>query len=269
MLLNLTCETCGRSFRGGPRARFCPLCRAERRREQDAAFKCRKREGKVRELGSSDVCVLCGQTYIVTGGNQRYCPVCAPDAVAAVDRLQGLDYYDDRKDEINPARNKERRAARRDLHQCVMCGTYFQGLRGDGCCSPSCRTDKKRLRQAQYDAVRKGKPVPQTPPSPKKIINWSGVDWSKSNKAIAGETGISVHTIWAARKRLHKENYMGTEKKTKGRPKSEVVRVKCSFVLREDVVSRMRQEADRLGQGYSIYIERVLLAHLGIEQSKQ
>ena len=47
-------------------------------------------------------------------------------------------------------------------------------------------------------------------------------------------------------------------KKTKGRPKSEVIRIKCGFVPRKEIVDSMRLEAERLGQGYSVFVERAL-----------
>ena len=105
---------CGRSFHGGPRAWYCPMCRAVRKAEQSAACKRRKRRGEVRDLGSLDKCTVCGGQYVVRSANQRYCPTCAPEAIAAVDREQGLAYYAANKTEINPARNAARRAARRD-----------------------------------------------------------------------------------------------------------------------------------------------------------
>lgn len=213
------CETCGHAFKGGPRARFCPTCRAERRKEQSAACWRRKRLGEVRELGSVDKCCICGREYIVHGGNQRYCPMCAADAVAAIDRRQGLEWYAKHKDTINPARNVARREKVRGPHICRMCGQSYSGLRRDGCCSDSCRTDKRRLRQAQYDAARRGVPIPTSPPLPKKIYDWSDVDWSKSNREIATDTGRSLTTIWAARKRLQKEKSHGNDKKNEGQTK--------------------------------------------------
>lgn len=45
-------------------------------------------------------------------GKQKYCPTCAPEAVAEIDRTQGLDYYTANADTINPARNEKRRRQR-------------------------------------------------------------------------------------------------------------------------------------------------------------
>lgn len=106
------CRECGRRFEGGPRAWYCPECRCERDKAQNRAYKARRRIGMTRPLGSVDHCTVCGAAYTVTGPNQRYCPTCAPDAIAAVDRQQALDWYRDNRDHINPVRNAKRRAQR-------------------------------------------------------------------------------------------------------------------------------------------------------------
>lgn len=100
---------CGATFAGGPRAWYCPACRAVRQAETDRRYKARARRGETRPLGSQDICARCGETYTVTGGLQRYCPACAPLAVAEIDRAQGLAYYAANKDQINPVRNVRRR----------------------------------------------------------------------------------------------------------------------------------------------------------------
>lgn len=68
-----TCLTCGASFSGGPNARYCPNCRAERKREVNR----KSRENKNRRRnGSIDHCVFCGAAYTVNNGRQMYCPAC-------------------------------------------------------------------------------------------------------------------------------------------------------------------------------------------------
>ena len=104
-----TCRECGKTFPGGPRAWFCPKCRADRRREASRVGKVKERAGLTRQLGSADQCPVCGQDYIVNSGNQRYCPNCAPDAIRANDAAQGLAYYHANADKINPRRNLARR----------------------------------------------------------------------------------------------------------------------------------------------------------------
>lgn len=70
-----TCA-CGASFIGGPTAKYCPSCRAERTRQRDRERHQRKLAGKIRHLGSIDLCALCGSEYTVNAGPQRHCPEC-------------------------------------------------------------------------------------------------------------------------------------------------------------------------------------------------
>nr|DAW46093.1 MAG TPA: putative transcriptional regulator [Caudoviricetes sp.] len=75
------CRECGQTFSGGPRAWYCPECRAERKKEQKHRY---QTAGAVRPIGSTDVCVRCGKEYTVSNGLQKYCPDCAVEAVRAV-----------------------------------------------------------------------------------------------------------------------------------------------------------------------------------------
>ena len=111
----------------------------------------RIKAGTARRLGSEDRCTICGASYIVEGGNQRYCPKCAPEAVAAIDRQQGMDYYKANKEWINPVRN----ARRRKMSICVICGKIFPAAGTcTNTCSPECRTLKRRLLSRKYEAKR-------------------------------------------------------------------------------------------------------------------
>lgn len=74
-LKDRTCRTCGTTFKGGPRAWYCPTCRAERER---VSRRKRNQHPPRRKLGSIDQCENCGKDYIVNSGLQRYCPECAP-----------------------------------------------------------------------------------------------------------------------------------------------------------------------------------------------
>ena len=109
-----TCRECGKVFPGGPRAWYCPECRAERHRESDRLCKARKRKGMTRQWGSVDKCAVCGGDYVVVSGNQRYCPDCGPCVVKEKDAVQGMAYYLANAEMINPARNMERRKRRAD-----------------------------------------------------------------------------------------------------------------------------------------------------------
>lgn len=75
------CRECGQTFQGGPRAWYCPECRAERKKEQKHRY---QTAGAVRPIGSTDVCARCGQEYTVSNGLQKYCPDCADEAIRAV-----------------------------------------------------------------------------------------------------------------------------------------------------------------------------------------
>lgn len=103
------CRHCAKSFRGGPRAWYCPDCRIERRRMHDRMAQERKKRGMVREIGSTDICERCGKEYTVTGGLQKYCPDCAPIAIAENDREGGLEFYYKNKHIINPVRAQKKR----------------------------------------------------------------------------------------------------------------------------------------------------------------
>lgn len=137
------CRACGTTFPGGPRAWYCPDCRAERRSKARAAYRERKRAGKVREIGSIDNCANCGQQYTVTGGNQRYCERCAPEMIMELDRTQGMQYYENNKDWINPARM----IARRKENLCRSCGKQIPAVGGRLFC-PDCEKEGKRERYA-------------------------------------------------------------------------------------------------------------------------
>lgn len=147
-----TCRACGRSFLGGPRAWYCPQCRLERRKKHSASYKARKKTGDVRELGSTDSCAVCGAPYTVTGPNQRYCPACAPDAVKALDSAQGMAYYAEHKDAINPLRNAKRRKGERI---CPICGAEYQAHGKNSYCSEACRREGRRLSLVKSEARRK------------------------------------------------------------------------------------------------------------------
>lgn len=136
-----SCRQCGITFDGGPRAWYCPDCRAERQRQRGAA---RRKTGPKRPLGSIDKCVVCGKEYIVTGGLQKYCKDCAPEAVRAIDREQSKQwnkehgFYDARREQ-----------GRNGVKICVICGGVIQPGSPAVTCSPECNRKKLRLSQAE------------------------------------------------------------------------------------------------------------------------
>lgn len=133
MLIKRVCISCGASFEGGPRAWYCLNCRKEREKEAKAKYKERKKAGKARELGSEDLCEICGKPYTVESGQQRYCKDCAPEQYKIIDSKQSLELYQKKKDTINPIRNQKRRIAPKT---CLICGKNFETHTRAACCSP-------------------------------------------------------------------------------------------------------------------------------------
>ncbi len=132
----ITCKLCNRSFKGGPNAKYCSVCREERRREADKEYRIRKRKGLTREIGSEDKCVKCGDTYIVEGGLQQFCPNCQQLHKLEVDRVRSREYYDLNKDEIKPKMKEMRRVGARI---CEVCGKEYNSPTNTLTCSTECR----------------------------------------------------------------------------------------------------------------------------------
>ncbi|MDL2315488.1 hypothetical protein LJC59_00195 [Desulfovibrio sp. OttesenSCG-928-A18] len=156
---------CGRPFMGGPRAWFCPYCREERRRAAGRRHLRRKRQGLARTIGEPDICPICGREYEVKGGNQRYCPECAPCVILENDAEQGLEWYMANREEINPARNSRRAQKTPRLTPCPVpgCGKEFV-KHGPAIVCPDCRPEWRKKRQREYDQARRH-PVPEKTPS--------------------------------------------------------------------------------------------------------
>lgn len=128
------CRQCGATFDGGPRAWYCPTCRAERSRSSDRESKARARAGKTRRIGSISRCERCGKEYTVAGSLQRYCPTCGPIALREKDNAASRAW-----NAAHPARIREIHAKRKaPAHFCRVCGAYIQGTRAVTC-SPRCR----------------------------------------------------------------------------------------------------------------------------------
>lgn len=137
-----TCRQCSKVFDGGPRAWYCPDCRAERQRE---ANRRQREKGTVRPLGSTDLCEVCGKPYIVKSARQRYCPDCAAEAVKAADNAQGRAYMEDyRKERI---RHTDR--------FCKVCGAEIPPDSPEKYyCSDACRQKAKQESQRKTDSKR-------------------------------------------------------------------------------------------------------------------
>lgn len=144
-----TCRQCGAVFGGGPRAMYCPMCRAERVK---AANRAHKQHGPARPLGSVDICQRCGHEYVVEGGQQRYCKACANIAVAENVRLQKRVYNAKNCESITAHKT----AMRTYNKVCVVCGKTFSSGTPAVTCSPTCARERKNqlMQAADY---RRGK----------------------------------------------------------------------------------------------------------------
>ena len=89
-LYDRLCRSCGKSFKGGPRAWYCPQCRQKRKQKAEKEHKERKRVGNARKLGEKYPCDICGKMYTLTSGLQRYCDECAKEHLQQVDNAQSI-----------------------------------------------------------------------------------------------------------------------------------------------------------------------------------
>lgn len=160
MIQDRICEQCGISFKGGPRAYYCPSCRIERSKQTNRDYKQRKKIGKTRELGSIDICEKCNEEYVVNSGLQRFCSKCQIPHNLEYDRETGLEFYHKNKDTINPIRNERRRIG---LVLCKWCGIEFDahGTRRLYC-SKSCKQkafNKYWMIKYYHKRLKRKKPV--------------------------------------------------------------------------------------------------------------
>ena len=140
MLQSRICKQCSITFTGGPRAYYCPTCRDKRTKETNRAYKIRKKNGNVREIGSTDICDICGEKYIVNAGLQKFCRDCQKDHNLEYDRNTGLKFYHLNKDKINPIRNIRRRIG---PTKCYWCGKEFEPHNTKLTCSLECSRARK------------------------------------------------------------------------------------------------------------------------------
>lgn len=169
-----TCRACGATFTGGPRAWYCPSCRAKRQTE--ASLRC-KRSGPARPLGSTDTCTVCGKPYTVASGRQRYCPACAAEATKAAIRPHKAAYMAGRAEQ-SAARKRDLRAGRR---VCCICGGLIPAGREADTCGPDCAKEYKYRQQVAADlkrGKRKSGPHPAHPPqSGVPGVTWHNGRW--------------------------------------------------------------------------------------------
>lgn len=148
MMQTRICKTCGSVFDGGPRAWYCVPCRTLRARDRNVRY---KKTGPRRAIGSTDQCERCHNTYVVTGGLQRFCPDCKPIHNAEYDRNRAMPKYEANKERLNPIRYaRRRREPAKKI--CPYCGIPFTTMtRAQMCGADRCR----KLRQKMYDDRRR------------------------------------------------------------------------------------------------------------------
>ena len=72
------CEICGTEFQtGSNRTKYCVSCRKEKQLERNLIYKENKANGKVRRLGSTQVCDECGKPFTLNSASQRTCNECS------------------------------------------------------------------------------------------------------------------------------------------------------------------------------------------------
>lgn len=188
-----TCISCGAVFTGGPRARYCPKCRAERQKAQAREAQRRKAAGKVRQIGSTDICVVCGKEYIVNGSLQKYCPECAEEAVRANVLPKKRARASEHRDEFL-ARKKELAA---ESAVCAYCGKVYTPTGPTVTCSEACAKEYARIVYGIADYKRGRR---KTPPSHERYD--SGLPQSE----IAGVTYHRTRRKWQV---IHNGKYIG------------------------------------------------------------
>ena len=68
------CEICGMEFQtASNRAKCCVYCRDKVQVQRNRAYTEKKKSGTSVKIGREQVCPLCGKTYIITSGSQKYC----------------------------------------------------------------------------------------------------------------------------------------------------------------------------------------------------
>lgn len=152
-IMQRICKQCEISFRGGPRAYYCPSCRYIRTRERDII---RKRNGALRPLGSIDKCKMCCKEYVVVSGLQEYCPDCQKPHAKEYDRETSIDFYHKNKQRINPVRYPKRQ---KPPIKCRWCSKEFKPHTRSKECSPECK--RAYLNKYARDLRQKKRTSPQ------------------------------------------------------------------------------------------------------------
>lgn len=140
------CTRCGAEYMGYPHSKYCPECQLQVRRERDRT---RRKEGKGRPLGSTDLCAACGKPYVVKSGTQRYCPDCAKTVVPETIRAHKREWMRE-----HPEQAEHKAESRRDRRVCAVCGKTFNSPLPTVTCSPECAEIYRKSNQAHRDIMR-------------------------------------------------------------------------------------------------------------------
>lgn len=111
-ILSRICKECGTGFEGGPRANYCPSCRADRKKMQAKQARERAKAGATRKLGQEYPCEICGAPYILNSGLQRFCKKCAENHLKEAEKLLSKARSEKSRDKVNTERRIKRQAER-------------------------------------------------------------------------------------------------------------------------------------------------------------
>ncbi len=142
-----TCIDCGKEFMGYPKSKRCPECQSDADKRHNAEYRRRRKNGVARVIGQFYSCEICGKEYMLTSGQQKYCPDCKDKATRARDAELTRKWISAHHDEIE----KRKYVAR----ACVICGKPIPRGSQKITCSPECaKAREKQRRRAVY--ARKG-----------------------------------------------------------------------------------------------------------------
>lgn len=129
-ILPRVCRECGATFQGGPRAWYCPECRAERKKIQTKEYKQRKKAGKTVPVGSLIKCEICGKEIVKSSGSQRFCQECAARHLKEIDNQQSLEWKKANPEKVRESKrktSKERHATGESRESGVKGVTWDKG----------------------------------------------------------------------------------------------------------------------------------------------
>lgn len=142
-----TCIDCGKEFMGYPKSKRCPECQSDADKRHNAEYRRRRKNGVARVIGQFYSCDICGKEYMLTSGQQKYCPDCKEAATkaqdAALTRKWNNAHYDDAKNRKYVAR------------VCVICGKPIPRGCKKVTCSPTCSKERE-IQRHRAALARKG-----------------------------------------------------------------------------------------------------------------